>query len=295
MPRHLQNYSAQALSALRREREAQGHAIKLVFFDVDGTLVNSQKQIPESCAKEIQRIKAQGVRTAIASGRPLFACETLFQQYGLDDAGVFCTGAVVYDPQQKQTLAEHKLQENELNSLISLSRAAGLHLELYSNEMYFIEHNTEYTDYHTSYLKVAPVLDSFDAVTGCNALNKALIVAASKQEKQALQHIKQQLPTLRFYTGHGPDRPDIHFVSILANSACKARAFTRLCDYHQLEPANVMAIGDAQSDLAFIQAAGTGVAMGNANQALQTEADFVSAHVDEDGLALALRSLVGEA
>ncbi|MGB5325639.1 MAG: HAD hydrolase family protein, partial [Pseudomonadales bacterium] len=198
---------------------------------------------------------------------------------------------LLYDPAAKTIIESKSLPGAQAQQFVDAARLYGLHLELYSDTTYFSEQKTPYTDYHTSYLKASPEIFSLDSICQTTSLYKALLAAGTEAEKRAVEQFRQAFTNLRFYTGHGPDRPDIDFISVLDEKACKQRAFASLCEYHNVSAQEVMAIGDAQSDIAFIQLAGTGVAMGNASDEVKACADFITAHVDNDGLAIALDSL----
>ena len=276
------------LAALRSTRPP----IKLALFDIDGTLVNSSKVISAATVQAIQRIRRLGVKTAVASGRPSFAAQHVIDTLSLDDAGMFYTGAMIYDPSTKKIITQQPLPTNDLAKLVSSAKAAKLHCELYTHSEYFIEQVTAFTHYHTSYLHCAPRLVNFNDIIGVKTIYKALLVAQTSTAKTAIETLKASHPNLIFATGYGPDRPDIVFTSVISQNACKQKAFAQLCSYHQVLPEQVLSIGDADSDAEFLQMAGTGVAMGNAHDEIKACANFATRHVDDEGLAFALRSLI---
>ena len=73
----------------------------------------------------------------------------------------------------------------------------------------------------------------------------------------------------------------------------KGAALTALCNVLHIPAAQAMALGDADNDIGMLQAAGVGVAMGNADAAVQAEADFVTLSNEEDGVAHAIRHFTG--
>ena len=284
----LDTLSPAQLAALSGTRPA----IKLALFDIDGTLVNSSKGISAATVQALQRIRRLGVKTAVASGRPLFAAQHVIDTLSLDDAGMFYTGAMIYDPSIKQIISQQPLPTNELAEFVASAKMAKLHCELYTHNEYFIEQVTDFTDYHTSYLHCAPRLIDFNDIVGVKTIYKALLAAQTNPAKTAIATLKASHPNLIFATGYGPDRPDIVFTSVISRNACKQRAFAQLCEHHQVLPEQVLSIGDADSDAEFLQMAGTGVAMGNAHDEIKACANFATRHVDDEGLAFALRSLI---
>jgi hydroxymethylpyrimidine pyrophosphatase-like HAD family hydrolase len=91
------------------------------------------------------------------------------------------------------------------------------------------------------------------------------------------------------------DYPSVDFVSGGYNNLEITRAGTnkgiglhRLAEILGVDPAGTMAIGDSENDLAILKAAGIGVAMGNATDALKAQADYITASNEEDGVACAI-------
>ena len=64
-----------------------------------------------------------------------------------------------------------------------------------------------------------------------------------------------------------------------------------MADYLNISHSDIVAFGDGGNDIPMLQAAGTGVAMGNAAEPTRKAADFVTTHIDEDGIANALTQL----
>jgi hypothetical protein len=85
------------------------------------------------------------------------------------------------------------------------------------------------------------------------------------------------------------------FVECLHPAVNKGEGLRRLCTALGIEPSQVVAFGDGDNDLEFIQLAGMGIAMANARQVLKDAADAVTDYSnDEDGVALAVRKLMRE-
>lgn len=279
-------------SEIKKIQEEKGSQIKLIFFDIDGTLVNSKAEIPDSAIKEIEQRKQQGIHIAIASGRPAFAAQQVIDKTGADAIGLFYTGAMVYDPLKKQVLEKGILNTETVMAITEQAKKMQMHCELYTADNYYSEVKTKYTDYHTQYLKVPPVIDKYTSDLLNRDIYKLLLVAGNNEEKEKLKIIQNAFPEITFATGHGADKPDIIFSSIVSKSANKKSMFQKLCKLYQLEPKNIMSFGDAGSDKDFLDLAGLGVAMGNAQEHVKSVADYTTKHVDDDGIAYAIKKLL---
>ena len=71
---------------------------------------------------------------------------------------------------------------------------------------------------------------------------------------------------------------------VLEKRNSKANGLRILCEYWGVDMERTYAFGDSMNDIEIIQAAGTGIAMGNGVQALKDVADYVTADIDKDGV-----------
>ena len=78
------------------------------------------------------------------------------------------------------------------------------------------------------------------------------------------------------------------YFEIIPSSINKGRALTQICRILSVDPARTMAFGDSENDIPMLQAAGFGVAMGNAAESVKTAADFITASNNDDGIAKAI-------
>ncbi len=269
--------------------------IKLVYFDIDGTLLNQQGEYPSQLKTALQRIKARGIKTAVASGRPQFAAQWIIDELGLDAPGVFCTGAHIYDPAERTHLKQQFLQVPTLVSLVEAIRKRDLYYELYTAEQFFIERDTAayIRATHAQHLRESPSVRHFDDIIGQQPVIKLLIGANQAAEIAAVYELEAAFKdSCVFAYAKLPAYPEWLFASIIDIQADKKAAFNYLLEHHQLKAEHVMSFGDAQSDMQFLQLAGVGVAMGNAAADVKAVARFTTKAVWDDGIAYALERLI---
>jgi len=270
--------------------------IKLVFFDVDGTLLGRDGQYSESLQAQLRRIRAMGIKTAIASGRPPFACQFLFDELGLDACGLFYTGGMIFDPSSQSCIHESVLNKTDLKPLLALIRQKQVYCELYAGQQHFVEANCDISVAHGEHLRVQPQRLQFETLMNDKhcSVQKLLIGVDERRAAGCLQELESQFPQFHFAYARFPAKPHCLFASVIAADADKTAAFSSLLAHHQVNPEQVMAFGDAGSDMTFLHLAGVGVAMGNAEAHVQAAADCVTLSVDEDGVAHALKFLIPE-
>lgn len=278
----LAKLSAFELGRLSQQLSSQ---IKLIFFDIDGTLLDSKIAVPSGAVEQIRRLHRCGVNMAIASGRPYFAARYFTNELSLDGAGLFCTGAMLYEPKQSKVLAQYFLAKSDVSNLIDWARKLNVHCELYTEQDYFIERKTQYSSYHAEYLGQEAQVASFEnLLRSDDEILKALLAYDGLVGLEKYRQISTALPHFHYAHGHGADRPEIYFTSIVSDQVNKQAAFSQLCRQHGVTASQVLSIGDGDSDTDFISAAGVGIAMGNAKTVVKEHSDYICKAVDMGGL-----------
>src|SRR5699024_1098951 len=92
---------------------------KIVFFDIDGTLVNDEKNIPTSAKKAIETLKQNNVYVVIATGRAPFMFENIRQELGIDSFVSFNGQYVVFEG---ETIYENPIDREPLKNLYQASK-----------------------------------------------------------------------------------------------------------------------------------------------------------------------------
>lgn len=270
----------------------------LIFFDIDGTLLNTQGHYSPELKQQLLRLQAQGVKLAIASGRPAIAAQFLFDDLPLTDAGLFCTGAELYEPKQQRVLQHHLLDVQVLQLLFQQVYEMELYCECYTPDYYTFDQ--DYWQYdndaldvcktHSEHLRVEPTNSSTKyVIEQCLPVTKLLLGVNEKARGNQLAELEKAFPQLTFAYAHFLPQPGWLFASVVNASADKYQGFARLLDYHGVTATNVVAFGDSHSDRVFLQQAGLGVAMGNASDSVKNIADIVTVSADKNGVAEVLK------
>ncbi len=265
--------------------------IRLAFFDIDGTLLDSHGQLRPELFSAIKLLKARGIKTAIASGRPYFAARFLMDELGIQDASMFYTGAHIYDPQSRKTLLDTPLKGEEALAVFAAANAMGLYAEAYTDSAFYTEQSTEISKVHAQHLRVNPILNGLADVINRFDIAKLLLGVNRTRQGDLLSTLEAQFPDLIFARAYLTAYPDWQFASVISAAATKQRAFDYLLRYHNVQAHQVISFGDAESDMDFLRMAGIGVAMGNANPNVQSVADWVTQTADNAGVAYAINQL----
>ena len=265
--------------------------IRLAFFDIDGTLLGLDGNYSARVRDAIAAARSRGIKTAVASGRPRFAAQFLIDELQLSDAGLFYTGALLYDPSCDRQLAIHPLEDDLSAKLLWAATELDLYTEICTERHFFVEKLSPLGRSHSQHLRVTPDECELPSVIGAEPILKFLFAVDQRENHEQLYALERRFPEATFAYAHMASEPDWLFASVISKAACKERGFQQLLDYHGVSARQVIAFGDAHSDMTFLSLAGIGVAMGNASAEVIAVADVQTAPVWEDGVAMVLEQL----
>lgn len=245
--------------------------IKLLALDMDGTLLNEDKDISAQNRHWIGKARENGVTICLASGRGRQSMLPYHEQLGLAGTPfVAVNGGEVW--LDEKTLLQRTQLDRSLNrKLVSLAEQTGAWFWAYGPEGYLTKDNWTPGFEEESWLKFGFYTD----------------------DPAALARVKESLD------GFGPlavSNSHPNNVEVNPAGVTKASGLAAVCRKLGLDMGQVAAMGDSLNDLAMIRESGLGIAMGNAQETVKQAADAVVASNEEDGVAEAIRRFVfGEA
>ncbi|TSB45366.1 Cof-type HAD-IIB family hydrolase [Alkalicoccobacillus porphyridii] len=248
----------------------------MIFFDIDGTLLDHQKNLPASAKQSIAALKQAGHEVAIATGRPPFFFEGLRKELGIDSFVSFNGQYVVYKGEE---IFANPLDAASIEELTSFS-AKRNHPLVYMNHHTMKSNIADHPAIEESLnsLKVhAPELDPLFHKD--RDLYQTLLFCTEGEEKEYME----SFTNIRFVRWH-PSSVDV----IPANGS-KAVGISHLIKKLGFSIDQVYAFGDEKNDLEMLSQVGHGVAMGNAPQVVKDAANYVTKPVDEDGIEHGLK------
>ena len=107
---------------------------KLLAFDLDGTLLNSQGEILESSKKAIKTVQQMGVKVVLVTGRHHVAVRPYHYELGLDTPAICCNGTYIMDFSQPEPVYSQPLSKDNARSIIKIAREQNLHILMYVND-----------------------------------------------------------------------------------------------------------------------------------------------------------------
>lgn len=251
---------------------------KILFLDLDGTLLNDRKEVTPGNRRAIEEALAAGHRVVVTSGRPMKSSLAQAQQLGLAGAGCFViayNGAAIYDCTAGREVFRRELDLDVLYTVFEEGLRRGLYIQTYDQEDVVIEPwaNEDNARRYCSIIGLNyRVIGSVrQDLTGVPV--KALFI--DYQSREPLEDME------RWLRENLSDRMDCFssspwFLEMVAPGMNKGAAVTELCARLGVPVENAVAAGDENNDVSMIRAAGIGVAMANAVPAARAAADYVT-------------------
>lgn len=259
---------------------------KIFFADLDGTLLNDQKQITELTHRKLESFLKNGNYFSICTGRPINSALEVFQSLKLPSSGCYIisyNGAQIYDCASGQTVVRYAVSEDLIATVFELAESYGLHCQTYTDTHILSKADNEATAYYQKNIHM-PLCVTDD-------IQKSLDVPPCKLMVIEL-HDHEKLERFRIdLKARVGERLQLmysnpNYLEIFSAEAGKGTSVKALCQMLQIPIENSFAAGDQQNDLSMIQAAGLGIAMCNGNEEVKRQADVVTAlDNNHDGLA----------
>ncbi len=272
---------------------------KVIFLDVDGTLVDYEGNLPDSAVTAVQKARATGHRVYICTGRSKAEIYPNLWEIGLDGM-IGGNGSYVED--HGHTILHRLITREQCIRAVDWLHERGLEFYLESNNGLFAsEHfeekgldvireyarRKEQTGADTlTVRKVFPDM-IFDGELYRDDLNKISFILNSYADYEAAC---KAFPDLQCGTWGGKGETAL-FGDLGVKDITKAYAIDSLLAHLGADAADTIAFGDAKVDIPMLEYCAYGVAMGGGGPEIKEAADYVTADVTEDGLYLAFKKL----
>ena len=265
---------------------------RIVFSDIDGTLLNSSNQVPDSAKREIRRLYRGGVPFVLVSARMASAMTHIRQELGTGGPMVCYGGALVLDEEGRTiyscsmplSLALPVKREME-------NRFPGLCCSVYGGDIWAVDcrqdERVAHDEHITGTKAVEQAADS--GIFENTGVHKLLYMGDPKEIHAASLWLKEHMPQINAACSSP------NYLEVMKAGVGKAQGMEAVCRHLGIDCRQAVAFGDGYNDLDMLCAAGRGYAMANAPEGVRAAAPYVTKANDEDGIAFALRECFPEA
>ncbi len=251
---------------------------RMLFLDLDGTLLNDRKEITPGNRKALEEALQRGHGVIITTGRPLKSAMDQARKLGMDKPGcllIAYNGAVIYDWEKQEQIFARTLEIPTVLEVFDYVNQKSVHIQTYDTwdvlveprcddaavrrycDMIVMEHRV-ISDVHTDLTEepVKCLVIDYEDRTGPLAVEKWL------KEEMA-------------------DKVDCFFscdayLEVVPKGMSKGEAVKMLCQMMGVPIENAVAVGDAANDLSMIEMAGIGVAMANGTAEVKSVAQYIT-------------------
>ena len=271
-------------------------SFELIAVDIDGTLLNSRKEVAPETLQAVRKVCAAGKTVVFDTGRAVSELTVLFAQIPGVRYAVFASGAGIYDDQEKKAFALRGFPRDQADAILSLARTKDAMLQiilpdravLQASQMEHLEryHMEIYRPLYEKSMTTVP--DIFAFASSCREeILKINLYHAVPEERTRTNAQLASLKISRIYA-------ETSSLECSANGVDKGSGLLLLSDKLGIPPERIIALGDADNDLPMFRTTGLGVAMGNAEEHVKTAADRVVSDLDHGGCAQAIMMLLSE-
>lgn len=262
---------------------------KAIFFDVDGTMVdtfNGSREISPAVRTAIKALQAAGHYVFVATGRPYAFISEMLWEFGFDGfvlsngAQVIMNDKVIYSGAMDHALVDQlaaKLSDNNIQYVLEGGHDSYIHPK-----------DDELFEFCKS-LGISEQLIKRDYQASDIDVYKIEVLCKDREtESQCANAIKEYPDYDYYYSING------EFLEIYAKKNNKAKGIEKALEYLEIDIAHSYAFGDGMNDIEMLEAVGCGFAMGNASDEVKGYADRVIDTVGNDGVATAIYQYILE-
>jgi len=251
---------------------------KLLAVDVDGTLLNTRREITMHTKQRIQKAIGEGIVFTICSGRPVQGVKIITDMLEVDIPVITYNGAMVIAG--GKVIFSCTMREEDVLQIERLGREWGTAIVIWADNELYVNEINERTLKYAQLSGVKPQVYS--------DVKKLISIGVSKvlwyDEIERINEFERRLdgllsPSVNYHTSQPI------YLEFVDKKVSKAVALEKMGEYYGIRREEMIAIGDGFNDLPMLEYAGLGVAMGNAPEEVKNAADYVTLSNDEDGVA----------
>lgn len=253
--------------------------IKIVFFDIDGTLLPyGHKDLLESTKLALGQLKENGIKIAISSGRQKNQIQGEIKNQGFDAYvsinGMLCS---VGD----QVIYRKPLEEEDKNYIIDLMNKKDISAFIVEEEKIYMNYMSEkFKRNMLRYKLPQPDLKDYIDPTRAGDIYQVVVFAEDENKYEEVAKNSKKIKIVNKM----PDGVDMAHAG-----GGKDKGIKKVLDYYGYEEDEALVIGDGYNDISMIRAFKNSMAMGNASEEVKKYASYIGERDVDDGIYKGLK------
>lgn len=258
---------------------------KILFTDLDGTLLNDNKKVSPALFEALQQLQKMGHVLVLSSGRPLNSILEVKEMLKLQNRGLYISaynGGLVYDCSTEKSVIEKRVSFTDVSYILDVAKHTHTYCQTYTATHIVTEKESKELECYLKTIHLPVICTPHMIDTLSEEPFKLLAIdvtdhAHLEQFKEALLPWANGRITTLFSSPM--------YLELFPASAGKGQALAELCQHLQIPLTNAMAAGDMENDISMLEVAGYSVAMQNAAPRVKEIADLTSEYDNNhDGL-----------
>ncbi len=269
---------------------------KLIFIDLDGTLLSSDKKISKENRDAIRSAEEKGLKVIICTGKVFKSAKRFAHEVGINGPLISCNGAEIRDIATERLLYSNFLRKEDCYKVIDICRRKKIYFHAYIDHdmftemdecptpLYWIE-NTEVPEEYRINIRV--ISDFMEVVKNSSQnVSKFLMVSKDPEQLSEVRSLLERIDTVSVMCS-GDDN-----IEVVNKNVNKGKALAIVSESNEYKGYDIVAMGDSENDLSMLLESQYKIVMGNADESLKKIADFISATNDENGVAIAIELIL---
>lgn len=261
---------------------------KLIAVDMDGTLLTNAKNISPKTIEAIDKARKAGVQFSVSTGRPIQGVERYNHLLELKGPMITYNGAMIVDAETKHVYFEEKLSREDAKRILEEGYKRQVTMCIWSNNQLYTNVLNERMEYYSKKMAGVPAILMEDEE---QILLQGITKILWTDDVENINRWQKELKDAYFDSVTYCTSQPI-FLEFFNQKVSKATAMKKIGEILGIKQDEMIAVGDGYNDLAMIEYAGLGVAMGNAPDDIKARAQYVTSSNEEDGIAKLIEEFI---
>ena len=256
--------------------------IKIAFFDIDGTLTNSNKDITENTLNTLKKAKEKGIKIVLCSGRSNSYITNLINTNYLDFI-ISSNGSRIYDVSNNKNIYTNYLNTKNLNNIWNYALKNKIGCILADDEYSYYNNYTDINSKNNKNVNFKIIKEP--EYLNTNNLYQIILESTNIKNMSKLENYLTTFNELKLinYT-YDYKTKDYCFFDVVNNNVSKGNAIKFLLDYLNIDKKHSICFGDSVNDYDMFSSCGIKIAMGNAIDSIKEISDYITDTNDNDGI-----------
>ncbi len=261
--------------------------IRLVVSDIDGTLVDKQKQLTPATTEAVRRLEAAGIGFTVISARPMSGILPIAETLAIDAPMAAFNGGIIF--RRDGSVAEHHIVDEAVTrGVMAIAADSPVDVWVFADNLWYASTDVgAHVDSERRASNQDPIVTSDFA----DLLDHADKITFVSDDHAMLATLAE-----RCKAAHGADativQSQVYYLDVTALAANKGDGLIALAKTFDQPLAAVAVLGDQYNDVPMLERAGLAIAMGNAPDPVKSIAHEVTSGNDADGVAHAIDTII---